>query len=543
MIYDHIDRIGLYRFGAAAMKACDFLKTLTPDTPEETFELDGRDVYVMVQSESSYDMVSAMLGGDSGEGMKYIGEYADQGMVMPNYSVIQYEEPIATVAKSGPLLPGLLYWTDNWKERVSPSLEELYGEILKDENIAYVDGPFDWDQMLEELKEKGITDTYAKLQYVRENISAKAGLVFNQVVDQMASFGEPECLFSGPGLIITNNLKKMGFDYDWIAMVEEAKETGLTDPTEIIAYGIYDFGQKYPEYSDEIGKVVSLIRNIGITDDMIVNSGFSPLIDYIMNVLPSTVGGDYTKGGKNVTHIIVLSATVEPAMSHRSMQSISHTSDCVGDYLKSNSDFVTDKWDTGSAVVMYEVAEGVQSQFIMIEILVIVFIIVLLLVVMRSYLIPLRSALTILMSISWTLALMHLIFVDVLGGEILWLAPITLLVICLGLGMDYDILLTTRIRENVIKGMSNDDAIRTAVVKTGSVITICGLIMGGAFGTLMISSMSLLQQFGFSLCVAILLDALVVRTYVVPALMHLLGDWSWKGPGSRVLRKEENTEE
>ena len=50
MIYDHIDNIGLYRFGAAAMKAFEFLKTLTPDTPEETFELDGRDVYVMVQS-------------------------------------------------------------------------------------------------------------------------------------------------------------------------------------------------------------------------------------------------------------------------------------------------------------------------------------------------------------------------------------------------------------------------------------------------------------------------------------------------------------
>ena len=50
MIYDHIDNIGLYRFGAAAMKAFEFLKTLTPDTTEETFELIGRDLYVMVQS-------------------------------------------------------------------------------------------------------------------------------------------------------------------------------------------------------------------------------------------------------------------------------------------------------------------------------------------------------------------------------------------------------------------------------------------------------------------------------------------------------------
>ena len=50
MIYDHIDNIGLYRFGAAAMKAFEFLKTLTPDSPDATHELIGRDLYVMVQS-------------------------------------------------------------------------------------------------------------------------------------------------------------------------------------------------------------------------------------------------------------------------------------------------------------------------------------------------------------------------------------------------------------------------------------------------------------------------------------------------------------
>ena len=50
MIYDHINNIGLYRFSEATLKAFEFLKTLTPDTPEETFELMGRDLYVMVQS-------------------------------------------------------------------------------------------------------------------------------------------------------------------------------------------------------------------------------------------------------------------------------------------------------------------------------------------------------------------------------------------------------------------------------------------------------------------------------------------------------------
>jgi len=96
--------------------------------------------------------------------------------------------------------------------------------------------------------------------------------------------------------------------------------------------------------------------------------------------------------------------------------------------------------------------------------------------------------------------------------------------------MDYDILLTTRIKENVHKGMTNDEAIEEAIHKSGSVITICGLIMAGAFGTMMLSSSPMLMEIGFSLCFAIAVDALVVRTYIVPAVMHLMGKWNWVGP-------------
>ncbi|NLN72042.1 MAG: MMPL family transporter, partial [Thermoplasmatales archaeon] len=155
---------------------------------------------------------------------------------------------------------------------------------------------------------------------------------------------------------------------------------------------------------------------------------------------------------------------------------------------------------------------------------------ILLFFVMKSYLTPLRAILTIVMSIVWTLGLTYFLFVDVLATPVYWILPIILFVICLGLGMDYDILLTTRIRENVAKGMSNDDAIVHALESTGAVITICGIIMSSAFGTLMLSSTPMLQQFGFALWFAILVDALLVRTYLVPAVMHLLGRWNWVGP-------------
>ncbi|MBP5394408.1 MAG: MMPL family transporter [Candidatus Methanomethylophilaceae archaeon] len=114
--------------------------------------------------------------------------------------------------------------------------------------------------------------------------------------------------------------------------------------------------------------------------------------------------------------------------------------------------------------------------------------------------------------------------------------PIVLFVVCLGLGMDYDILLTTRIKEFVLKGMTNDEAIVAAVQKSGAIITLCGLIMAGAFGTMMVSTTPMLQEFGFALGFAIAIDALFIRTYIVPAIMHLMGDWNWKGPNYAAIK-------
>jgi len=116
-----------------------------------------------------------------------------------------------------------------------------------------------------------------------------------------------------------------------------------------------------------------------------------------------------------------------------------------------------------------------------------------------------------------------------------------LFVVCLGLGMDYDIFITTRIREEVAKGRSTNEAIIHAMDQTGGVITACGIIMAAAFGTLMLSQGALLQQFGFALAFAILLDATVVRIYLVPAIVSLLGKWNWYAPGRLQRTGKEKT--
>lgn len=194
----------------------------------------------------------------------------------------------------------------------------------------------------------------------------------------------------------------------------------------------------------------------------------------------------------------------------------------------------------GATASMGDVSHSVNSDFSTMRYVVVVGIFLVLLVVLGSVLIPLRLIMTVLLNVTWTVAATMIIFEFVKGVPVLWMMPMILFVIAMGLGMDYDIFLTTRIREEVSKGKSDDEAIMTAVERTGGIITACGLIMGGAFGSMMLSGTALLQEFGFGLAFVILIDTILVRIYLVPAIMLLLQKWNWYAPGrlQRINRKE-----
>jgi RND superfamily putative drug exporter len=194
----------------------------------------------------------------------------------------------------------------------------------------------------------------------------------------------------------------------------------------------------------------------------------------------------------------------------------------------------------GATASMGDVSNSVNRDFATMRYVVIVGIFLVLLLVLGSILIPLRLILTVMLNVTWTVAATMVIFEFVKGVPVLWMMPMILFVIAMGLGMDYDIFLTTRIREEVSRGKSDDKAIMTAVERTGGIITACGLIMGGAFGSMMLSSTALLQEFGFGLAFVILIDTILVRIYLVPAIMLLLQKWNWYAPGrlQRVHREQ-----
>ena len=259
----------------------------------------------------------------------------------------------------------------------------------------------------------------------------------------------------------------------------------------------------------------------------------SSLLDYAVNTGAGMVSSD----GMYVQMMIVVS---DEPMSQDSMASVGISRDVLEAYLAENA-WAVDSWVLGTPAVLYDISEVVNTEFHWIEVGVILLIYILLMLVLGSYLTPIRSLATIMMGVVWTLGVLQLVFVHALGAEVVWIVPIVLFVICLGLGMDYDILLTTRIREGKVRGMSNEVAIRDSLMRSGGIITLCGLIMGGTFLTLLLSGSVMLKEIGFALGFAILLDSLIVVPFVVPALMHLMGDWSWKGPRSLQRRLEDQS--
>ncbi len=102
--------------------------------------------------------------------------------------------------------------------------------------------------------------------------------------------------------------------------------------------------------------------------------------------------------------------------------------------------------------------------------------------------------------------------------------------ILFGLSMDYEVFLVSRIREEYVRTGDARGSVRTGVGAIGKVIVAAGLIMGSVFWAFVIGDDRTVKAFGVGLGVAILVDALLVRMVLVPAVMHLLGRHAWYIP-------------
>ena len=112
-----------------------------------------------------------------------------------------------------------------------------------------------------------------------------------------------------------------------------------------------------------------------------------------------------------------------------------------------------------------------------------------------------------------------------------------MLAMLFGLSMDYEVFLVSRIREEWAASGDNHYAVRTGQATTGRVIVAAATIMICVFGSFILSGQQITGEIGLGLAAAVLLDAFILRTFLVPALMHLSGRANWWLPGwlDRIL--------
>jgi RND superfamily putative drug exporter len=140
---------------------------------------------------------------------------------------------------------------------------------------------------------------------------------------------------------------------------------------------------------------------------------------------------------------------------------------------------------------------------------------------------PLRLVFTILCSVAFSLALLTVTFDYMLKLPILNFVDLFVIVTMLGVGIDYDIFYVTRIREEILNGKTDDEAIKIATTKVWVTIFGLGLILTSVFASLMVTGIAVLQEIGLAVSAAVLIDVSVVILFFVPSLMALASRLNW----------------
>ncbi|WP_432487923.1 MMPL family transporter [Kineococcus sp. SYSU DK018] len=167
--------------------------------------------------------------------------------------------------------------------------------------------------------------------------------------------------------------------------------------------------------------------------------------------------------------------------------------------------------------------------------LVVAVVLAVLVVLLRALVGPVLLVVTVLSTYAAALGAGNLLFENVFGFPALDTGvPLFSLLFLVALGVDYNIFLVTRAREEALTAGTRE-GIRTAVAVTGGVITSAGVLLAAVFTVLGVLPLITLTQIGVVVCIGVLLDTLLVRTLLVPAIVALLGDRFW-WPG-RLARR------
>ena len=163
-----------------------------------------------------------------------------------------------------------------------------------------------------------------------------------------------------------------------------------------------------------------------------------------------------------------------------------------------------------------------------------------LMVAFRSLLIPLTAAFMNVIAVAAAFGIVVAVFQwgwlsSILhtggAGPVESFLPVIMVAILFGLSMDYQVFLVSRMHEEWVHTKDNDKAVMLGQAETGRVITAAATIMIFVFMSFIFEGQRVIAEFGVGLSVAVLLDAFVLRNFLVPALMHKFGKANWWLPG------------
>jgi RND superfamily putative drug exporter len=188
---------------------------------------------------------------------------------------------------------------------------------------------------------------------------------------------------------------------------------------------------------------------------------------------------------------------------------------------------------SGSTGAVSEVRQITADDFVKVMLFVLLGIFIVLAILLRSLIAPIYLIVTILVSYLTTLGISCLVFQGLLRyAGLSWAVPFFSFCLLVALGVDYNIFLMSRVKEEYRPGDMAGGTAR-ALASTGRIITSCGLIMAGTFGSLLFSPVTEIVQVGFATVVGLLIDTFIVRCMLVPAIAVKVGELNW-WPGRKV---------
>src|SRR5277367_4987473 len=179
----------------------------------------------------------------------------------------------------------------------------------------------------------------------------------------------------------------------------------------------------------------------------------------------------------------------------------------------------------GTAATFRDMADGEKYDLMIAVVSALTLIFMIMLILTRSVVAALVIVGTASSSIAASFGLSVLIWQDLLGMHLHWIVAALSVIILLAVGSDYNLLLVSRFREEIHAGLKTG-YIRS-MAGTGTVVTSAGLVFAFTMAAMLGSELTVLGQFGSTVCIGLLLDTLVVRTLFMPSLATMLGRWFW----------------